>query len=878
MYKPFISVVFIVFAFCLFSCIGPSVKPENTLPTAKAESTGSPAGKESVQTIKENEQTTEGNEQTTPEETLPAKPDIDGAEGYNLVFHDEFNGKIDSSVWYLRTGTRMGGVNSPSNVSVDNGQLKLKYSITGSGGTAQYTGAGIYSKELFGYGYYEVSCTLYSKTGGLHSSFWINGIAGDGISLPLHNNVFEIDGFEFDSDKPGEISHNVFYKIGATGGDVTNFKVPSLDERQVKVGFEWLPDRINWYMDGKLVFTRTQDNTPITYAQQNLWLTALANTEISGKANSSLLPGYTSFDYVRYYAKLLKGVNLLGASEFEYNINPGFVRTLDRQTPVSWLESGDKSASAVLATPEAYAGNCVLCHSSPDGKAYKVTTAQKLYNIANGKYELTAFVKSNGRQNSVKIKVSGTGTADLYVDIPDTGGKWRKITIPDIKVTSNGALVEIISDSGADGVLYVDNISFAATEGDEVSPAAPFIPDSLKGVYPGEIFSDTKSSGFSLDSTWTTSTVIGAKHKTIYKSGGTASNWAKWTLTAEAAGSYTAQVFCVSGNGSVPTQIYTVSVNGREAYSGKNGGGKDSRWVSLANINLEKGDTVVFYTTAASASQTLRADAVRLIPAGTPDAEKMVVFSCGSGRAYVFGERRPVNDLPSPFLRDGILYLPAEETMKALGISQPQGQGITVEGTLYIPSSGFEKEGRKVYLSNDKFVIITKETLVNTAPYAPFFDIYFGYAQDGTLVTLYETSKIEKTSDDILLGHIGSVFSGSKEWKTGSLAGYGGYSLWASSPTDIIWAEWKTDKAQGGFTVYYYKVVHSNSSTQELTVTVNGRAVAKVLVDHTEGSSGWVEICEISLSQGDVIEIRTSAVGQNKMTRCDSVLLKKLVD
>ncbi len=111
--------------------------------------------------------------------TEPYKPNIPNADdfGYVLVFSDEFDGtSLNSEHWKYRTDEKAGGVNQRSNVSVHDGRLYIKFDRE----DGKYTGGGIISKELFGYGFYETKCTLFAEGGGLHSSFWLMGGARSG--------------------------------------------------------------------------------------------------------------------------------------------------------------------------------------------------------------------------------------------------------------------------------------------------------------------------------------------------------------------------------------------------------------------------------------------------------------------------------------------------------------------------------------------------------------------------------------------------------------------------------------------------------------------------------------------------------------------------
>ena len=216
--------------------------------------------------------TTSGTSPETVTDTSSGETDSEPSEdkynipvkNYTLIYEDEFDGAVNTSDWRFRTDEKGGGKNLAINVTTSDGKLNIAFAKQGS----TYTGGGIISKELFGYGYYETKCTLFAEGGGLHSAFWLmGGSSSDGTTLPKQNTVFEIDGFEFDSNKPDTISFNLNYKLPRVYGLINAYKVESLSGREAVVGFEWLPDRINWYLDGKLMHTVTQDEELLGHVQ-----------------------------------------------------------------------------------------------------------------------------------------------------------------------------------------------------------------------------------------------------------------------------------------------------------------------------------------------------------------------------------------------------------------------------------------------------------------------------------------------------------------------------------------------------------------------------------------------------------------------------------
>lgn len=95
--------------------------------------------------------------------------------GYSLVFEDEFEGdSLNLDDWrYVASGRDRGGFNSPSQVSVKDGNLIMtaEYNEDGTYGAGWY-GADIALNEWYKQGYFEIKCKV-NAGGGFWSAFWI---------------------------------------------------------------------------------------------------------------------------------------------------------------------------------------------------------------------------------------------------------------------------------------------------------------------------------------------------------------------------------------------------------------------------------------------------------------------------------------------------------------------------------------------------------------------------------------------------------------------------------------------------------------------------------------------------------------------------------
>lgn len=98
-------------------------------------------------------------------------------EGYKLVFVDNFDGTaLDTDKWYYRAnGERRCGFNSPLQVSLSDGMLRIKqeYRRDGDYGAGWYAGM-IATREKYTRGYFEIRCRCNeTKKDGFWSAFWI---------------------------------------------------------------------------------------------------------------------------------------------------------------------------------------------------------------------------------------------------------------------------------------------------------------------------------------------------------------------------------------------------------------------------------------------------------------------------------------------------------------------------------------------------------------------------------------------------------------------------------------------------------------------------------------------------------------------------------
>lgn len=216
--------------------------------------------------------------------------------GYTLAWSDEFDGTaLDTARWNYRTDTRFWSTQVPANVRVDGGFLALDLKKETVGSSA-YTGAGVISKDVVRYGYYETSMKT-PPGAGWHTSFWMMRYGAGAAAT-----ILELDALENDSIKRTSYSVNVhrWQPSHATYGTKT-IAAPDLSAGFHTIGCEFMPSTVRYYLNGAVV--QTVDATLFPHGDLNVWLTSIA-APLGGTTavDDTRLPAVALYDYVRYYS------------------------------------------------------------------------------------------------------------------------------------------------------------------------------------------------------------------------------------------------------------------------------------------------------------------------------------------------------------------------------------------------------------------------------------------------------------------------------------------------------------------------------------------------------------------------------------------------
>lgn len=222
-------------------------------------------------------------------------------EGYSLSWSDEFDGNgLDMTKWEYRTDSKHWSTQDPTNVTVAGGMLSLglkKESLKGK----QYTGAGVISRHLFKYGYYEAKFRI-PPGAGWHTSFWLMKHASTG-DTGTGGARQEIDICEQDSVDPCGYSVNLHDWEGKHKSyGFKKVKTENLSAAFHVWGCEFTENHIRYFFDGQLV--QALDAKLLAHGDHNIWLTSIASQLGGTKAvDDSKLPSAAVYDYVRVYEK-----------------------------------------------------------------------------------------------------------------------------------------------------------------------------------------------------------------------------------------------------------------------------------------------------------------------------------------------------------------------------------------------------------------------------------------------------------------------------------------------------------------------------------------------------------------------------------------------
>ncbi|GAB3745189.1 golvesin C-terminal-like domain-containing protein [Microlunatus parietis] len=490
--------------------------------------------------------------------------------GYTLAWADEFDGTaLKTDDWYYRESEKAICSNSPDNVSVSGGSLKIALKREDRNGMP-YTCGGVISKRWFGYGYYETRAELWGEQG-FHSALWTTGLSDAMPDTPDYkgpnNRVNEIDGFEIDSHAPTRIQHHSHWftpaHVGNQGGI---YEGPDSSDGYHTYGFEWLPHEIRFYVDGVLARSQAYAGP---HGLQSIWLTTLGYT---APVDESDLPGVTSWDYFRYFAPTDDGDRSTPDSVIVDNGGPGYAET------GGWTGTGEAFGFQDRETRRATAPGA--------------TAAWTPKLRAAGSYEVSvwnpSFLKTGHTAARYTIEHAG-GRTEVVLNQVTAGQRW--VSLGAYTFTPGaGHGVTVAGDPAGQGTLRADAVRFTPT-----------------------VVVDDGGPGYTETGSWAGSATLKGWHGTGTRYASASSSTARWTPELPAAGRYAVYAWTPRHAENATGARFTVNHAGGRAVVASDG--VADRWTSLGTYAFAAG-TAGWVELGKDTGVTglLRADAVKFVP------------------------------------------------------------------------------------------------------------------------------------------------------------------------------------------------------------------------------------------------------------------------
>lgn len=138
-----------------------------------------------------------------------------------------------------------------SNVQAGDGYVRLVLDHDGNPHqNIPYSGAELRSLDFYGYGHYEVSMKAIKNDGVVSSFFTYTG--------PSDNNPWDEIDFEILGKDTTKVQLNYFTNGKGNHEFMVDLGFDAAEDFH-RYAFEWHEDRIEWYVDGALIHTATQD-------------------------------------------------------------------------------------------------------------------------------------------------------------------------------------------------------------------------------------------------------------------------------------------------------------------------------------------------------------------------------------------------------------------------------------------------------------------------------------------------------------------------------------------------------------------------------------------------------------------------------------------
>lgn len=173
---------------------------------------------------------------------------------------------------------------SNKNALISDGLLTI--SLTENNGS--YVGAEYRTHQKYSYGFYSVRMKAAKCPGVISSFFTYTGFPWDEIDIEFLGDDTTRVQFNYYTNGIGH--HEYLYNLGFDASEAFH-----------EYAFDWQPDSITWYVDGRSVYRATKD-IPSAPGQimVNIWNVADSNADWAGKFDDSGLPVNAQYEWFGY--------------------------------------------------------------------------------------------------------------------------------------------------------------------------------------------------------------------------------------------------------------------------------------------------------------------------------------------------------------------------------------------------------------------------------------------------------------------------------------------------------------------------------------------------------------------------------------------------
>ena len=624
------------------------------------------------------------------------------------------------------------------------------------------------------------------------------------------------------------------------------------------MGMEWLPDRLNYYINGELI--STYDELSI-YGPSFMWLTAVAMPEKyanddgtfnidDSKMDENGYFGSSLFKYFRYYQRPLKNVNLLGNPNFEYN------RVTSSPYPSTFVLKGNKTASYIQKSPLSYDGFCYHTHQS--ATPYSLSTGQEFFALIPGKYTFKGQFKADKGINARIVVYDKAGNVLGEAPISQAS-EWTEVSVTDVEVDGY-AYVAVESSSNGGTMLSIDALEFYTQEGEEYTESnTPLYESSLDlEEIPSSLY--TLDNAKSATGTWSSS---GLESDTYWLTGTVRDVEVTWEIPALETDNYRIELRNLVDPSNTASQNYYITLpDGTEetiTVDTKNG---ETSWLTLGTYPLKEGETIKVSMRAKKQSGNVRITKLRVSKNSDYLSHNSTTIQLNS---CIFSHRNAPyaydkeNTALVPYESNGVYYIPYQKLKEVTGYKADIDENST-----YVTTNQLENAGIGVTISDiniflhEKDAVFTQDIIEKALDYfsifiEPYFPVYAPYAGlnnfAGQIVKNYDEAEYYGTN-----------------WTTSNHDITHKYSSSAS-----CFAQWYIDvPISGQYTIDIYSPSHSNSSSSaNVYVYANGTRNTSIL-NQTE-KIGWYNLGTFDLEEGEQVKVLMKQLSSSGLMRVGKV-------